>query len=129
LLSRLKASSGSKRSENDANNDFDKISSGSNLLDLNNAKKIMRNNLSKVEKSKAKINYKDIIRKQRIKTKTPDEQDSIMNNSEEQMKMNIEYNKIKNEKESLHAILGSSRTPQIGSNKGVSINQTALSNK
>jgi NIMA (never in mitosis gene a)-related kinase len=71
ILSRSKISSGTKQSDNDLNSDFDKISSGSNPIDLSKAKKIMRNNLSKGESKRSKVDYKGIIKKQNMKPSAP----------------------------------------------------------
>lgn len=71
ILSRSKISSGTKQSDNDLNSDFDKISSGSNPIDLSKAKKIMRNNLSKGESKRSKVDYKGIIKKQNLKPSAP----------------------------------------------------------
>lgn len=47
ILSRSKISSGTKQSDKDLNSELEKMSLGSNPIDLSKAKKIMMNNLSK----------------------------------------------------------------------------------
>ena len=128
ILSRSKISSGTKRSENDIGSELEKVSAGSNPIDLSKAKKIMRNNLSKGDPKRNKVNYKDIIKKQTVKQVSSNKNPTSLKNSGEIMKKNIELGKISNSSGNHSpqniSKLGSSRTPHINNSKASIINDT-----